>query len=55
MLGEAGFWKAFRLERCVGRGMVYPIASIAESMAKGPAMWEQRSFYEKEKVRCVLF
>ena len=54
MLGEAGFRKAFRFERSVGRSMVYPVASIAECLAKGPAMWGQRDFCEKEKVRGLL-
>ena len=39
VLGEAGFRKAFRLERSVGRSMVYLIAPIAWCLAKGPAMW----------------
>ena len=51
---EAGFRKAFRLERGVGRGMLYPVASIAECLAKGPIMWGQRGFCEKEKIRGVL-
>ena len=51
---EAGFRKAFRLERSAGRSMVYPIDPIAEGVKKGPAMWGQRSLCEKEKVRGVL-
>ncbi len=54
VLGKAGFWKALRLKQSVDRGMVYPIAPIAECLAKGPTMWGQRGFCEKEKVRGVL-
>jgi hypothetical protein len=54
VIGEAGFWKAVRLEREVGRMMVYPIAPIAECLAKGPTMWGQRSFCEKKKNRGVV-
>ncbi len=54
VFGEAGFRKAFRLERSVGRSMVYPVSSIAECLTKGSAMWGQRIFFEKEKVRGVL-
>ena len=54
VFGEVGFRKAVRLERGVGRSMVYPIAPIAECMKKGPVMWGQRSFCEKKKVRGVL-
>jgi hypothetical protein len=54
MLGKAGFRKALRLERGVDRSMMYPIASIAECMEKGPTMWGQRGFCEEEKVREML-
>jgi hypothetical protein len=54
VFGEAGFQKAVRLERGVGRSVVYPIAPIAECMKKGPGVWGQRSFCEKKNVRGVL-
>jgi hypothetical protein len=54
VLGEAGFWKAVRLERSVGEMMVYSIAPIAERLAKSPTMWGQRGFCEEEKIRGVL-
>jgi hypothetical protein len=54
VFGEAGFRKAVRLERGVGRSMVYAIAPIAECMKKGPVVWGQRSFCEKQKIRGVL-
>ncbi len=46
VVGETGFRKAVKLERGVGRSMVYPIAPIAECMKKGPDVWGQRSFCE---------
>jgi hypothetical protein len=54
VVGEAGFWKVVRLERSVGRMIVYPIAPIAESLAKGPTMWVQRGFREEEEIRGVV-
>jgi hypothetical protein len=38
MIGEAGFRKAVRLERGVGRVVVYPAPPVAERMEKGPTM-----------------
>jgi hypothetical protein len=54
VIGEAGFWKAVRLERSVGRMTVYPIAPIAECLAKGPTVWGQRGFCEEDKIRGVV-
>jgi hypothetical protein len=54
VIGEASFWKAVRLERSVGRMMMYPIAPIAEGPASGPTTWGQRSFCEEEKIRGVV-
>ena len=54
VFGEAGFRKAFRLERGAGRSMVYPVPSTAECPTEGPAIWGQWSLCEKEKVRGVL-
>jgi hypothetical protein len=50
VIGKADFRKTVRLERSVGRMMVYPIAPIAECLAKGPTMREQRGFCEEEKI-----
>ena len=41
MIGEAGFRKAVRLERGVGRVVVYYVAPIAERVEKGPTTWVQ--------------
>ena len=54
VLGEAGFWKAVRLERSVGRMVAYSISPIADCLAKGPTMWRQRGFCEEEKIRGLL-
>ncbi len=54
MFREAGFRKAVRLQRGVCRMMVYPIASVAERLEKGPTMWRQRGFCEEEKIRGVV-
>ena len=54
MIWEAGFTKAVRLERGVGRMIVYPVAPIAERLEKGPTMWGQRCFCEEEKIRGVV-
>ena len=51
MIGEAGFRKAVRLERGVGRVVVYP---IAERVEKGPTMWVHWGLREEEKIRGVL-
>ncbi len=54
MIREAGFRKAVRLERGVGRMMVYPITLIAERLEKGPTMWWLWGFCEEEKIRGVV-
>ncbi len=42
------------LERSVGKMMLYPVAPIAECMAKGPTTWGQRGFCKEEKIRGVV-
>jgi hypothetical protein len=54
MIGEAGFRKAVRLERGVGRVVVYPAVPFAERVEKGPTVWVQWSLCEQEKIRGVL-
>ncbi len=54
VLGKAGLRNVLRLERSVGRSVVYPVAPVAEGLAKGPAMWGQWGFREEDKVRRVL-
>jgi hypothetical protein len=39
MIREAGFRKAIRMERGVGRIIMYPIAPVAERLEKGNNMW----------------
>ncbi len=53
VLGKAGLQNVLRLERSVGRSVVYPVAPVAECMAKGSTMWGQRGFRTVEKVRGV--
>ncbi len=54
MTGEAGFWEAVRLERGVGRVVVYHVAPIAKHMEEGPTMWGQWGLCEEKTVRGVL-
>ena len=54
MIGEAGFRKAVRLERGVGRMVVYHVAPIAERVEKGPTMWVEWGLCEEEEIRGVL-
>ncbi len=42
MIGEAGFRKAIRLERSIGRVVVNPVAPVAERLEKGPIMGGNR-------------
>ncbi len=54
MTGETGFWEAVRLERGVGRVVVYPIAPTAEHLEKGPTMRGHWGLCEEKEVRGVL-
>jgi hypothetical protein len=54
MTGEAGFQNVVRLERSVGRVVVYPVAPIAEIEEKGPTIWVHWGLREEEKIRGVL-
>ena len=54
MIGDAGFRKAVRLERAVGRMMMYLVAPIAERLEKGPTMWGQWGLSEEEIIQGVL-
>ncbi len=48
-LGKAGLRNVLRLERSVGRSVVYPVALVAECLAKGPTMWGQRVSVRRRK------
>ena len=54
MIGEAGFRKAVRLERGVGRVVVYLIATVAERREKGPTIGGQWGLRVEETIRGVL-
>jgi len=54
MGGEAGFRETVRLERGVGRVVVYPVALIAERVEKGPTMWVHWCLRKEKKIRGVL-
>ena len=54
MIGETGFRKAVRLERGVGRVVVYPVAPVAERLKKGPTMGGQWGLREEENIWGVL-
>jgi len=52
--GEAGFRKAVRLGRGVGRVVVYFVAPIAERLEQGPTIWMHRGLCEEDEVRGIL-
>ena len=54
MTGEAGFQNVVRLERSVGRVVVYPVAPIAEIVEKGPVIWVHWGLREEEKTQGVM-
>ena len=54
IIGEADFRKAVRLERGVGRVVVYLVAPVAEHLEKGPTMGWQWGLREEEIIRGVL-
>ena len=54
MIREAGFREAVRLERDVGRVVVYTVAPNAERMEKGPTMWVHWCLRKEKEIRGVL-
>ncbi len=54
MIGEACFREAVRLERGVGRVVLYLVAPIAERVEEGPAMWVHWCLRKEKKIRGVL-
>ena len=54
MIGKEGFRKAVRLERGVGRMVVYPLAPTAERVEKGLTMWMHWCLCKEKKIRGVL-
>ncbi len=51
MIGEAGFREAVRLNRGVGRVVVYHVAAIAERVEEGPTMWVHWCLRKVTKIR----
>ncbi len=54
MIGEAAFREVVRLERGVGRVVVYPVAPIAERVEEGPTRWVHWCLRKEKKIQGVM-